>query len=281
MFKLSIDLRQFFTTDYVPRIIHDNTIESFIANLISYLPQTTIDDATEYFENELEFQDISFIEDKNYLADHVFEDIILDRGMIFALLSPFFDEQDLAITSDDAQMESWYDKHNEQFVDLGTGYIPQIKKEFEKELYFAAIDCCTDEKGNVDEYLLGTVRLNICHVRFKDKSKARKFRKLYKKHYEIRALFNEFGFLFRNGQLAKGNVTDIECEDIQEFETAFSLMNEAINIISEHSKKQRGDSDELETLLCDANGKTLKRLRVSALINTFIDTLSTNEEVIM
>lgn len=200
MFKLSIDLRQFFTTDYVPRIIHDNTIESFIANLISYLPQTTIDDATEYFENEL---------------------------------------------------------------------------------YFAAIDCCTDEKGNVDEYLLGTVRLNICHVRFKDKSKARKFRKLYKKHYEIRALFNEFGFLFRNGQLAKGNVTDIECEDIQEFETAFSLMNEAINIISEHSKKQRGDSDELETLLCDANGKTLKRLRVSALINTFIDTLSTNEEVIM
>lgn len=53
---MSIDLRQFFTTDYVPHRFKGNSIENFILNLFSFLPQATIDETTEYLdEDEVEY----------------------------------------------------------------------------------------------------------------------------------------------------------------------------------------------------------------------------------
>ena len=60
---MSIDLRQFFTTDYVPHRFKGNSIENFILNLFSFLPQATIDETTEYLdEDEVAQEGISCLE---------------------------------------------------------------------------------------------------------------------------------------------------------------------------------------------------------------------------
>lgn len=125
---MSIDLRQFFTTDYVPHEFKGNSIENFILNLFSFLPQNIIDEATEYLEDDEVAQE-EFIY-KEFLVDHLFADIIPDYGLEGVLLASFFKMDDLIINSDDALMNQWYDKQNNVFVELDNKYVPQVKKNF-------------------------------------------------------------------------------------------------------------------------------------------------------
>ena len=135
---MSIDLRQFFTTDYVPHRFKGNSIENFILNLFSFLPQATIDETTEYLdEDEVAQEEFLY---KDFLVDHIFADIIPYCGLEHILLASFFEMKDLIVSSDDGLMNQWYDMQNNIFVELDDKYVPQVKKIFESLPYHTAID---------------------------------------------------------------------------------------------------------------------------------------------
>ena len=275
---MSIDLRQFFTTDYVPHEFKGNSIENFILNLFSFLPQNIIDEATEYLEDDEVAQE-EFIY-KEFLVDHLFADIIPDYGLEGVLLASFFKMDDLIINSDDALMNEWYDKQNNVFVELDNKYVPQVKKIFEDAPYHTAIDWC-EYGGGYDDYSMEITRLRLSHIRFKNKSLARKFRKLYKKHYEIRAMLDEFNFGFKNGQLINWCVSNMECDGYEVFETDLSVLNDAVNILGNASGKMRNETEELEFILHALSETPSKRMNIGNLIEELISSLKSNEEVIM
>lgn len=275
---MSIDLRQFFTTDYVPHRFKGNSIENFILNLFSFLPQATIDETTEYLdEDEVAQEEFLY---KDFLVDHVFADIIPYCGLERILLASFFEMKDLIIDSDDGLMNQWYDMQNNIFVELDDKYVPQVKKTFESLPYHTAIDWC-EYDGSYDDYSMDVTRLRLSHIRFRNKSLAREFRKLYKKHYEIRAMLDEFNFGFQNGQLISWCVSNIECDGCEVFETDLSVLNDAVNILGDASGKIRNETEELEFTLHALSENPSKRMNIGSLIEELISSLKSNEEVIM
>ena len=275
---MSIDLRQFFTTDYVPHEFKGNSIENFILNLFSFLPQATIDETTEYLdEDEVAQEEFLY---KDFLVDHVFADIIPCCGLERILLASFFEMKDLIVSSDDGLMNQWYDMQNNIFVELDDKYVPQVKKIFESLPYHTAIEWCKYD-GSYDDYSMNVARLRLSHIRFRNKSLARKFRKLYKKHYEIRAMLDEFNFGFQNGQLISWRVSNIECDGCEVFETDLSVLNDAVNILGDASGKIRNETEELEFTLYALSEAPSKRMNIGSLIEELISSLKSNEEVIM
>lgn len=188
--------------------------------------------------------------------------------------------KDLIVSSDDGLMNQWYDMQNNIFVELDDKYVPQVKKIFESLPYHTAIEWCKYD-GSYDDYSMNVTRLRLSHIRFRNKSSARKFRKLYKKHYEIRAMLDEFNFGFQNGQLISWRVSNIECDGCEVFETDLSVLNDAVNILGDASGKIRNETEELEFTLYALSEAPSKRMNIGSLIEELISSLKSNEEVIM
>lgn len=58
-----------------------------------------------------------------------------------------------------------------------------------------------DGDGYIDDYSAETMRVIVSHIKFLNKSQARKIRKAYAKDNDVRALFNELNFHMYNGEL--------------------------------------------------------------------------------
>ena len=205
---MSTDLRQFFTTDHVPDKLEPNTYEKFFINALSYTSPKAIDDLTIAFEEDESNDLIQNFQEIDLLDEHVFPDVI-DYEFEEVILSPFFDRNEFAVDGFETLIEGLYDEQNEVFVNVSF-IIPQLKGVF-REIYAEAKEWCeySDEtlsEPKVDYYCLGTTEMQFLYIKFKNKGKARKFRKLYKKNYQIRAMLYGFGYRFINGQFVKGNV---------------------------------------------------------------------------
>lgn len=183
MFNLSTDLRQFFTTDHVPDKLEPNTYEKFFINALSYTSPKAIDDLTIAFEEDESNDLIQNFQEIDLLDEHVFPDVI-DYEFEEVILSPFFDRNEFAVDGFETLIEGLYDEQNEAFVNVSF-IIPQLKGVF-KEIYAEAKEWCeySDEtlsEPKVDYYNLGTTEIQFLYIKFKNKGKARKFRKLYKR----------------------------------------------------------------------------------------------------
>ena len=96
MFNLSIDLRQFFTTDHVPDKLEPNTYEKFFINALSYTSPKAIDDLTIAFEEDESNDLIQNFQEIDLLDEHVFPDVI-DYEFEEVILSPFLTETNLQL----------------------------------------------------------------------------------------------------------------------------------------------------------------------------------------
>lgn len=280
---MSTDLRQFFTTDHVPDKLEPNTYEKFFINALSYTSPKAIDDLTIAFEEDESNDLIQNFQEIDLLDEHVFPDVI-DYEFEEVILSPFFDRNEFAVDGFETLIEGLYDEQNEVFVNVSF-IIPQLKGVF-REIYAEAKEWCeySDEtlsEPKVDYYNLGTTEMQFLYIKFKNKGKARKFRKLYKKNYQIRAMLYGFGYRFINGQFVKGNVRNIEIEGWEYPDLNFGVANEALEIMANFSKKERHNTELLQIIverkLDDCDYKFTSNALISALSNT----LKTKSEVIM
>ena len=249
---MSTDLRQFFTTDHVPDKLEPNTYEKFFINALSYTSPKAIDDLTIAFEE--------------------------------VILSPFFDRNEFAVDGFETLIEGLYDEQNEVFVNVSF-IIPQLKGVF-REIYAEAKEWCeySDEtlsEPKVDYYNLGTTEMQFLYIKFKNKRKARKFRKLYKKSYQIRAMLYGFGYRFINGQFVKGNVRNIEIEGWEYPDLNFGVANEALEIMANVSKKERHNTELLQIIIERKVDDCDYKFTSNALISALSNTLKTKSEVIM
>ncbi|MFR6153156.1 MAG: hypothetical protein ACLUJI_00530 [Faecalibacillus faecis] len=280
---MSTDLRQFFTTDHVPDKLEPNSYEKFFINALSYISPKAIDDLTIAFEEDESNDLIQNFQEVDLLDEHVFPDVI-SYELEQVILSPFFDKDEFVLDGFNTIIEGLYDEQNETFVKVDF-VIPQLKSIFE-ELYTEAKAWCeySDEilsEPKIDYYNLGTIEMQFLYIKFKNKSKARKFRKLYKKSYQIRATLYGFEYRFENGQFVKGNVRDIESEGWEYPDLNFGVANEALEIMANISKKQRYNTEllqlEIERKVDDCEYNFTSNALISALSNT----LKTKNEVIM
>ena len=163
--------------------------------------------------------------------------------------------------------------------------IPQLKGVF-RETYAEAKEWCeySDEtlsEPKVDYYNLGTTEMQFLYIKFKNKGKARKFRKLYKKNYQIRAMLYGFGYRFINGQFVKGNVRNIEIEGWEYPDLNFGVANEALEIMANFSKKERHNTELLQIIVERKVDDCDYKFTSNALISALSNTLKTKSEVIM
>ena len=282
---MSTDLRQFFMPDHVPSKLKANSYEKFFVNAIGYTSQKAIDDLTAAFEgdeSEVMIEDFDHIE---FLRENIFPDII-DMKLEQVILSTFFDKDDIDLNGFDTQMECLYDEQEETFIEVN-GIIPQLEKNFKQIYEEAKSDCeyypvAECKKEGIDYYSLGVVYFLYNYINFKNKSKARKFRKLYKENYQIRAMLNGFGFLFIGGQFVRHNIINVECENFDDYlDINFEVSNEALEIMADASKKEKYDTEnlqlEIERQLDECDYVTFS----SHIINLLFSTLKTEKEVIM
>lgn len=283
MFNLSTDLRQFFTTDHVPDKLEPNSYEKFFINALSYTSPKAIDDLTIAFEEDESNDLIQNFQEVDLLDEHVFPDVI-NYELEEVILSPFFDRNEFEVDGLGTMIEGLYDEQNEKFINVDF-IIPQLKSIFE-EIYTEAKDWCEYSDGilsepKIDYYTLGTIEMQFMYINFKNKSKARKFRKLYKKRYQIRAILYGFGYRFINGHFFKGNVRNTEWERWEYPDLNFGVANEALKIMANISKKQRYNTEllqlEIERKVDDCEYNFTSNALISALSNT----LKTKNEVIM
>ncbi|WP_443655807.1 hypothetical protein [Faecalibacillus faecis] len=283
---MSTDLRQFFTTDHVPDKLEPNSYEKFFINALSYTSQKAIDDLTIAFENDETDSMIDDFGNVGLLRYHIFPDIVyLDLEQV--ILSAFFDKKDIEMKGFETQMEGLYDEQKEIFIEV-EGIIPQLKNHFEP-IYDEAKDECNDydydsnkSKNRVDYYNLGIINFLYTFIDFKNKSKARRFRKLYKKNYQIRAMLNGFGFQFIGGQFVRYDIVNVECESFDDYlDINYGVSNEALEIMANISKKERYNTEllqlEIERQLDEYACVTLS----NHIINLLSDALLTENEVIM
>lgn len=282
---MSTDLRQFFMPDHVPSKLKANSYEKFFVNAIGYTSQKAIDDLTAAFEgdeSEVMIEDFDHIE---FLRENIFPDTI-DMKLEQVILSAFFDKDDIVLNGFETQMECLYDEQEEKFIEVD-GIIPQLEKNFKQIYEEAKRDCeyypiAEQKREGIDFYSLGVVYILYNYISFKNKSKARKFRKLYKENYQIRAMLNGFGFLFIGGQFVRHNIINVECEYFDDYlDINFEVSNEALEIMANASKKEKYDTEnlqlEIERQLDECDYVTFS----SHIINLLFSTLKTEKEVIM
>ena len=123
--------------------------------------------------------------------------------------------------------------------------------------------------------------MQFLYIKFKNKGKAREFRKLYKKSYQIRAMLYGFGYRFINGQFVKGNVRNIEIEGWEYPDLNFGVANEALEIMANVSKKERHNTELLQIIVERKVDDCDYKFTSNALISALSNTLKTKSEVIM
>ena len=274
MCRLWIDLRQFFTDEH--HDLNPRSPESFIKHVVECFDEEKIEDFIENFsENELIDGDLACLE---ILDVHVFEDCFR-MSLIKAVLMSFLDEEDFKIYGCDVPLESVYDFDKEVFLDITQCEFADVphtmKKRIESFYREATKECYVN--GKYDDYLSSTIYFRLSCVKFTNKSKARKLRKIINSHYEVEELFNQIGFMLEKGQLLKMSYAYIEADGFY-FEQVYNFaeMNEGLDILrNEFNRYEYNDSYELTEVLISNMSK------FNDLINDLLEDLETNSEVII
>ena len=269
-----IDLRQYFI-DKSEFNFNDNSPEYFIKKVVECFSEETVEDFVDNFNYGELYDDIC---NKEILSYHVFGDC-LGKSLIEAILLTFLDSDDFSEYGYDVPLENLYDCHNEEFMSITDEeylYIPHtVKKEVEKLYRQATEECYMD--GTYDEYLAETLYFRMNCVRFKNKSKARKLRKLIHSSSTVRHLFSNAGFELENGQLLQLEYACIECDGFYAYYIDdFAVMSDAIDILrKEFGRTDCNPSDELTELLMTGSGN------LHDMIVELLQSHDTREEVII
>ena len=198
MFKLSTDLRQYFTSDADFKI--DNaSAEYMLATIIGY--QENSDEFIDCIEDfEEEFEDILMddITDVMTLDVHLFMDLFND-DLYKSLFSSFLKNDDFEIIETDSTLEYLYDYDSEEFIDI-TGKFPRKLKHEINYYYHEAIHGVIEADGRIDEYTASMVSFKCKYLKIKNKGIARRLRKNYANQEWFYDLMNEFEFYMCDGE---------------------------------------------------------------------------------
>ena len=197
VFKLSNDLRQYFTDEIVDT--SDNEIITMLQIILGY--QENADDLIDYLEESIDMlADVIQEEtaDIEFLNTHLFFDV-LNEDIYTKIFSSFlkYEDFDLKIVADNILFE-FYDTDTDCFVNIENEFPLQIRKEIKDFYEHVQGECYFKNKFDVS--LAETLQLRIFWLNIKNKSIARKLRKSYREKSWFYMLCNELDFYMLNGQ---------------------------------------------------------------------------------
>ena len=274
---MSRDLRQFFTSDSEIQeftFAHESP-EEFIATVLGYQEDAT--EVVDYIEENIEMladitnDDISDFESLNV---HLFYDLL--GGSIYDyIFSSFLKKKDFELKDLDTTLDYLYDGTNEKFIDITNefpdklnGYINNFYKDVKRECFY---------ENEYDSYTASTINLRIYHLKLKNKSMARKLRKMYIQKKELFRMMTEIEFEMVNGEFIYIEAVYIENDGFYNRSILFAPVTDAIIFLNKKLKTGRIHDDGIYYILDEVYNLTDN----SDFINLILRTLSTDEEVII
>lgn len=274
MFRLSTDLRQYFTNDTDDKI-DTASAEYMLATLIGY--QENSEDYIQCLEDfEEEFEDILMddITDVTTLDIHLFMDFFND-DLYESLFSSFLKNDDFEIIETDSTSEYLYDYDSEEFIDI-TGKFPRKLKHEINYYYHEAIHGVIEADGRIDEYTASMVSFKCKYLKIKNKGIARRLRKNYANQGWFYDLMNEFEFYMRNGEFVFIVIEYLEGGGYMNNVEPVTITNSIINL---NKMIYNREFNEIAVdVINNAVAKTYDANSIIALINNL---LCTEKEVII
>lgn len=221
------DLAQYFTNK--KRIIEDNEMTQFFRFIHKHTQDDTIKNCIEVSlnKNYEELLDITYgFFDTNYINDIHLADILeisCDNTLLTLILSTlmstmnfeiYFEDVDIAIMLDSGDHidKSMYKISN--YTPFGVNH--KVNQYINDFVLLNIEDYECDEKGYVADYTAETERFIVSHIKFLNKSIARKIRKAYVNDERVRSMFHELNYHMINGEfvlLIEYNIEEISYYD--------------------------------------------------------------------
>lgn len=274
MFKLSDDLRQYFTNDDDFEI-DTASAEYMLSTIIGY--QDNSEDYIQCIEDfEDEFEDILMddLTDVTTLDVHLFMDLFND-DFYQSLFSSFLKSDDFEITETDATLESLYDYNSEGFIDITGKYPQKLRKEIDY-YYQEATKETSDSEYGLDEYVASMIAFKCKYLKIKNKGIARKLRKNYTQKGWFYDLMNVFDFYMCNGEFVFIIVEYLECGGYMNNIEPVTVTNSIINLNKMFYNRKFDDS--AVDVISNAVSKTYDMNSIIAAID---NALFTEKEVII
>lgn len=274
MFKLSNDLRQYFT-DATEVTIDVASAEYMLATIIGYQENSDeFIDCIEDFEEEFEEVLTDDITDVMTLDVHLFMDIFND-DLYESIFRSFLKKDDFEIIEIDSTLEFLYDYDSEEFIDI-TGKFPRKLKHEINYYYHEAIHDTAEPEGGIDEYMASMVSFKCKYLKIKNKGIARRLRKNYANQGWFYDLMNEFEFYMRNGEFVFIAIEYLDgggyMNNIEPVVVTNSIINLNRMLYNRKFNKQTIDA---------INAAVSKTYDVNSIIALVDNLLSTEKEVII
>lgn len=274
MFKLSTDLRQYFTNDTDDKI-DTASAEYMLATLIGY--QENSEDYIQCLEDfEEEFEDILMddITDVMTLDVHLFMDLFND-DLYKALFSSFLKSDDFEIIETDSTLDCLYDYNPEGFIDVTERYPRKLKKEI-NYYYQNAIKEVADSEYGLDEYIASMIAFKCRYLKIKNKGIARKLRKNYAQKGWFYELMNSFDFYMCNGEFVFVVVEYLEGGGYMNNVEPVTVINSIVNL-----NKMIYNRDFNEIAVDVINNAVAKTYDAGSIIALIDNVLCTEKEVVI
>lgn len=275
VFKLSEDLRQYFTDEDGPEFV-ESSMERFIETVIGY--QQDSDDEIDILEDYLEElseileNDIYDIESLNI---HLFHDMF-NSSIYHYIFGSFMNWDDFELVEVDAMLGYMYDEITGEFIDITSNIPEQIKKEVNRFYEQAKYECFYE--GKFDSYSAETINFRMYWLKIKNKKLARMLRKNYQERGTVYDLFDQFDFYMCNGQFIYMQYACIEANGFYEKYIESGIVSEAIVELNEILNTKRYFNPGISLVMDEALEMITDE---SGIISKILGILSTEKEVII
>lgn len=198
---------------YFLRFVHKFTVDDEIKNLIELAvhrsPETFVDIYEYGFNEENYFNDIHLGDALNMDYDNVLVTLIMSCVMHTMHFEIKHEDYDLALALDNGNHIDAEHYRIDNYVQY------RSNRKIDKYFNNFIIGCLRDYEdpshpGYVDGYTAETERIIVSHIKFKNKSYARKIRKGYSKEKCVRRMFNELKYYMINGEFVFAENYNIE-----------------------------------------------------------------------
>ncbi len=196
------------------RFIHKHTQDDRIKNCI----ETAVNKNIEYFIDVFEYG----FNEENYLNDMHLGDALnmqFDNNFVTMLLSTLMHTIHFHVMYEDIGIDILLDDGNhcdEYEYKISSYKNYEINRRIDHYINSFILSNIEDYEsidhpGAIDGYTAETERFIISHIKFHDKSLARKIRKAYAKDEQVRMMFNELNYYMINGEFIFLQEYSIEC----------------------------------------------------------------------
>lgn len=274
VFKLSEDLRQYFTDEIVEI---ENDTAKVLETIIGY--QENCDYLLDTLEENIDMladvlqESIADIETLNL---HVFMDI-LNEDIYTKIFASFlkYEDFELEIIADNSMWE-FFDYDNKSFIDIENEFPRQVRKEV-KKFYEKLKDECY-YNGRFDDSIAETLYFRGFRLNIKNKKIARKLRKNYQKNGCFYQLCNEIEFCMKNGQFIYMAGAYMDSYGYYNYYGDYALLCSAIKNLNIYLDTRRKFNSGIKYVLDEASvfyGYN------DNIIRSILNLMITNEEVII